>query len=132
MTGDKILGLLIIVTIAVHLAGIYALRHPGSFFAYTFYRRPFGPNTRTKEMTKGELARSGAQFLILGLYPFLTLVGLRTFKEQLETILSEGILMAIYFCCSIFFIACVVGGVYLLIRSLIRRSGYIPETSDYE
>jgi len=62
MTGDKILGLLIMVTIAVHFGGIYALPHPGSLFAWVFFRLKLGPETRTRQMTKKELMQSGCSF----------------------------------------------------------------------
>jgi hypothetical protein len=131
-TGDRILGLLIIVTIAVHLAGMYACRHPHSAFAWTVFRRKFGPDTETKYMTRKELLQSGVRFFLLSLYPFLTMVGLGVMKEELTPLLSETITLAIYFACSIFFIACVAGGIYLMIRGLLRSSDFVPEGSDAE
>jgi hypothetical protein len=130
MTGDKILGLLIIMTISIHLAGIYALCHPHSLFAWIFFRRKFGPNTQINQMTKKELMQSGVRFFLLSLYPFLTMVGLGAFGKQLKSLLSDGIILSIGFACSIFFGACVIGGTYLIIRGLIRCGSYVPEPVD--
>ncbi len=126
MTGDKILGLLIFVTVAVHVSGLYALRHPNSLFAWIVFRQRFGPETQTRYMTRQDLLRSGCQFLMLSLYPLLTVVGLRAFAARLEIMMSVEIFSAVYFASSLFFLMCVIGGIYLLIRGLLRSADFVP------
>jgi hypothetical protein len=127
LTWDKILGLLIFLTIAVQAAGSYALRHPESRMAWILFRHKHGPNTRIRSMTKNDLYRSGLHFLNLAMYPFLTLVALRALPGELQGRISTEIFTVIYFASSVFFLICVGWGVYFLMRGLLRRADYTPE-----
>ncbi len=132
LTWDKILGLLIFLTIAVQAAGSYALRHPESRLAWILFLQKHGPDTRIRRMTKRELYRSGLHFLNLALYPFLTLVALRALPGQFQGRVSTEIFTVVYFASSIFFLLCVGLGAYFLIRGWFRRDDYIPEPDPAE
>lgn len=132
LTWDKILGLLIFLTIAVQAAGSYALRHPESRMAWILFRQKHGPNTRILSMTKTELYHSGLHFLILGMYPFLTLVALRALPAEFQGRISTEIFTVVYFASSLFFLICVGWGIYFLMRGLTRRADYVPEPPSSE
>lgn len=127
LTWDKILGLLIFLTIAVQAAGSYALRHPESRMAWILFRQKHGPNTQIRSMTKTEIYHSGLHFLILSMYPFLTLVALRALPGQFQGRISTEIFTVVYFASSLFFLLCVGWGIYFLMRGLLRRADYVPE-----
>lgn len=127
LTWDKILGLLIFLTIAVQATGSYALRHPDSRLAWILFRQKHGPNTRIRSMTKTELYHSGLRFLSLAMYPFLTLVALRALPGQFQGRISTEVFTVVYFASSVFFLICVGWGIYFLMRGLLRRANYVPE-----
>jgi len=128
LTWDKILGFLIFLTIAVQAAGSYALRHPDSKFAWIFFRQNYGPEMRIRRMTRGELFRSGFNFLNMSLYPFITLIALRVLPGQFQGRVSTDVFTVVYFASSVFFLICAGLGVYFLMRGLFRRNDYVPQT----
>jgi hypothetical protein len=132
VTGDKILGLLIFLTIGVQVAGSYALRHPESQLAWILFRRKHGPNIHIRSMTKSELYRSGLHFLKFSMYPFLTLVALRALPAEVQGRVSTEIFSVVYFASSIFFLICIGWGIYFLMRGLLRRADYVPAPPEPE
>ncbi|RKX68644.1 hypothetical protein DRP53_10320 [candidate division WOR-3 bacterium] len=103
----SMIGLYLLINLLTILGFIYP-----RFGVFLFRHR--GPRTDVKYMTKHDLYRSGVQFLILAILilPFLIISGLWA---------ASPILMGFQFVFSILFLMFIVGGIYLLLRGLIRK-----------
>ena len=106
-----------------------ASKDPRRSWVYLFYGVEIGPRTDTKCMTKGELLDSGVRFIVWGLI-FSSLV--LAFVPLSSLVFPAGDLPGAVFLVGFFLVLFAgmgfVGGLYLLIRGLLRRADDTPSS----
>jgi len=103
----------------------YAKRKSKPFWANLLFFLQIGPRTDTKYMRKEELYKSGFKFLIWSAYLFIVLL-IVSYRVGIETGTLHPLVSGIFFIIVILFMMCLVGGIYLLFRGLIRSKNFVP------
>lgn len=88
---------------------------------------PIGPRTDTRYMTRLELLRSSVTFAGLGLGSMVIMILAASILPKLgDEVAGSPVTLGIFFVAFVLTAIWFVGGVYLLIRGLLRRRDYDP------
>jgi hypothetical protein len=125
-------GEILIIFATISAIGIVVQYFPHKKFA-KILSMPHGPRTDTKYMIRRELVRSGKTLLSCGI--ILAVVWIAFSRLTFSSIVKDSplpFIIGIHFAVSLTTLASILGGIYLLVRSLFRSENYLPPPGEDE